>query len=361
MSTRWRIIDTGLRSAAENMALNRAILEAHQQGHIPNTLRFLQFRPAALVGYHQSVAQELQEDYCRAQGVEIQRRVTGGGAIYFDPGQLGWELYFNKRDLGRAEMAGISAAICEAAAAGLSKLGIAAQFRPRNDIEVEGRKISGTGGVFDGDSVLFQGTVLVDFDIEAMLRVLRVPAEKLSAHAIASARERVTCLRTLLGTAPDLAAVKDALRQGFGEGLGLHFGQAGLSEAEEALFAQALREIDDPEWVYLVDRPRQELPTLSVAYKAPGGLIRVEALVDDYKGRLAQVLFTGDFFVNPKRLIADLEAHLRNVRLDEVPGRIREFFASREADMMLLTPDDFIHAFALLLEHREQVARQVGQ
>ncbi|HKJ10635.1 MAG TPA: lipoate--protein ligase family protein, partial [Gammaproteobacteria bacterium] len=57
---RWRVIDTGLRRAAENMALNRAVLEAHEQGAIPHTLRFLSFEPSALLGFHQNVEQELR-------------------------------------------------------------------------------------------------------------------------------------------------------------------------------------------------------------------------------------------------------------------------------------------------------------
>ena len=88
----WRVIDTGLRPAAENIALNRALLEARQAGEIPNTLRFLRFRPSALLGYHQSAEQELDLDYCRANNITVQRRITGGGAIYFDETQIGWEL-----------------------------------------------------------------------------------------------------------------------------------------------------------------------------------------------------------------------------------------------------------------------------
>ena len=96
----WRLIDTGLRPAAQNMAINRAMLDAHQQGAIPHTLRFLRFTPCALLGFHQSAEQELRTDYCAEHGIEIQRRITGGGAIYFDETQIGWELYLDKKTLG---------------------------------------------------------------------------------------------------------------------------------------------------------------------------------------------------------------------------------------------------------------------
>ena len=227
MKPTWRVIDTGLRRAAENIALNRALLEARQADEIPSTLRFLRFKPSALLGFHQSAKQELNLDYCREHDIDIQRRITGGGAIYFDETQLGWELYLHKRDLGMADMQAITRRICEAAARGIQALGVDAQFRPRNDIEVDGRKISGTGGAFDGDALMFQGTLLIQFNVEKMLRVLRIPAEKLSDKAIASARERVANLADLLGQAPEMQDVQTAMIRAFAEEFGVAFETGG--------------------------------------------------------------------------------------------------------------------------------------
>lgn len=72
------------------MALDEAILEARSRNLVPNTLRFLQFSPpCTLVGYHQSVEREIRLGFCRAQGIEISRRITGGGALFWDETQLG--------------------------------------------------------------------------------------------------------------------------------------------------------------------------------------------------------------------------------------------------------------------------------
>ncbi|MDA8381466.1 MAG: lipoate--protein ligase family protein, partial [Betaproteobacteria bacterium] len=68
MSPAWRVLDTGVREAAENIALNRTLLDALASGEAPPTLRFLRFRPCALLGFHQSAEQELDLEYCRAQG-----------------------------------------------------------------------------------------------------------------------------------------------------------------------------------------------------------------------------------------------------------------------------------------------------
>ena len=88
----WRLLDTGLCSGAENMAYDAALLQARAEGQSPNTVRFLQFSPpVALVGYHQSVAEEIREEYCRQAGIDINRRVTGGGRHLFrrGPDRLG--------------------------------------------------------------------------------------------------------------------------------------------------------------------------------------------------------------------------------------------------------------------------------
>jgi lipoate-protein ligase A len=353
----WRVIDTGLRRAAENIAINRAMLEAHQAGQIPHTLRFLQFQPSALIGYHQSVAQELREDYCQQQGIDIQRRITGGGAIYFDATQIGWELYVDKRFMGSADMGIIAKRICEAAAQGISALGVEARYRPRNDIEVNGKKISGTGGAFDGDSILYQGTLLIEFDIEKMLRVLHIPAEKLAGKAIASARERVTNLGDMLGKVPDMLQVKRCLTDAFQRALDVRFeSEEALTATEQQLFTQALAEIDSPRWVYQFNRTSDEAPVREAIHRCAGGTLRACLHVDTVKQRIKQAWITGDFFVNPKRLVVDLEAALRNTAIDNVNNTIDNFFSRYDVEMLLLNKDDFAQVIqkALVLETRHE-------
>ncbi len=134
----FRIIDTGIREGARNIAFDAALIELRNEGRIPDTIRFLQFVPTALVGRHQDLSREIRLDYCAQNGIGLARRITGGGALYMDEGQFGFELVFHKSTLGISSLGDLTTAICEAAAAGLSKLGVAAKFRPRNDIEVDG-------------------------------------------------------------------------------------------------------------------------------------------------------------------------------------------------------------------------------
>lgn len=345
----WRVIDTGLRPAAQNIALNRALLEARQAEEIPSTLRFLRFTPSALLGYHQSAEQELNLDYCHEHGVTVQRRITGGGAIYFDDTQIGWELYLHKRDLGTADMQVISQRICHAAATAISALGVDARFRPRNDIEVDGRKISGTGGAFDGDALMFQGTLLIEFDVEKMLRVLRISAEKLSDKAIASARERVANLKDLLGRRPDTSVIRSNMVEAFESEFGVEFSDGDLTLSEHQRYQTALREIDHPDWIGLINRPAADMPIVEAAQKFSGGLLRVAVTFDRQTMTIRQVWFTGDFFINPRRTIADLEAALRDLPLDRLEHRVESFFSGRQVDMLTLKPADFSAVVRLAL------------
>ena len=95
----FRVIATGLRGGRANIAFDQALIEARREEKIPDTIRFLRFRPSALVGIHQYLSHELKLDYCKAHGIETVRRITGGGGLYFDEGQIGWELIFDRATL----------------------------------------------------------------------------------------------------------------------------------------------------------------------------------------------------------------------------------------------------------------------
>jgi lipoate-protein ligase A len=315
MAPTWRLLDTGPRPAADNMALDKVVLTARGRGQVPNTLRFLQFSPpCVLVGYHQAVEQEIRIPYCDAHGIEINRRLTGGGGLFWDRSQLGWEIYAAQDDPRfPPRAAALCERLCEGAIRALRKLGVRAAFRPKNDIEVNGRKISGTGGTSLDGAFLFQGTLLVDFDVDTMLRALRIPTEKLKDKEIDSIRERVTCLAWELGAAPPLDGIKCALAAGFGEAFGVRFEPGPLSAYEQEMLADRLPYFQSQEWIYGVRRALVRRNELRALFKSPGGLIRASLVVDAQSRRIREAFITGDFFAYPRRAILDLEARLKGV------------------------------------------------
>ncbi len=346
MSRAFRVIDVGLRTGRYNIAFDQAMLELHQEGRIGDSLRFIHFEPVALVGRHQSLSAELDLEYCREHGIQTGRRITGGGAIYLDRGQLGWALVFGREAFGGDSLGEVARKLCEAAAAGLCSLGVEARFRPRNDIEVGGRKIGGTGGFYDGNSLLYQGTVLVDFDSAAMFGALRVPQVKTAKRGLDSAAQRVVTLRELLAErTPSIAQVQQALLEGFRAHLGLQFEPRSASECE----VQRAEELHDTligrdEFVAEIDGPPSGGDVSMGTHTGPGGTI-VAYLRREARGRrIGQVMITGDFFVAPPRLVFDLESRLRGLELDEMGAAVEAFFAAQTPGTLSVTAADFRHA-----------------
>jgi lipoate-protein ligase A len=342
----FRVIDTGLREGRRQIAFDQALIEARKRGRIPDTIRFLRFPPTALVGRHQALSREIRLDYCRAHGIGVARRITGGGAIYFDEGMLGWELVFDRAALGIAALPELAREICEAAAAGLSRLGIEARFRPRNDIEVGGRKVSGTGGFFDEDTLFYQGTVLVDTDPADMVAALNVAQAKLARRSLESAAQRVVTLAALLGTAPAPAALEEALLAGFRERLGIEPVRGQITAWEEEL-AGALydREIGTDAFVAEIDDPERRDGVRCGTQSGAGGTVNAYARLEGPGGeRIGHVLFTGDFFVAPPRIVYDLEAALRNTPVDEAGAAVERFFAGAAVGLLSVAPRDFAAA-----------------
>jgi lipoate-protein ligase A len=319
----WRLLDTGSRSAAENMALDEMLLELKSEGSIPSTLRFLQFSdPAVLVGYHQLVEEEVRLDYCRRKGIDINRRITGGGALYWGRKELGWEVYLCQNDPRiPSRIEDLYRKMGDIAAKGLRHLGLPAYFRPRNDIEVKGRKISGSGGTELSGAILFQGTVLVDFDVDEMLRALRIPTEKLQDKEIESVKERVTCLRWELGRLPSSSEIKTSIAKSFEEAFGVTFEPKPLTPEEERLLQKKAVYFSSPDHIFKIQNPLPRRKTLTSTLKTPGGLIRVSMAVDTRAKVINQILITGDFFSSPKRAIFDLKAFLRMRKLLRLTSR----------------------------------------
>ncbi|WP_373498278.1 biotin/lipoate A/B protein ligase family protein [Desulfococcus sp.] len=350
----WRLLDTPPMTAAENMALDETLLELKAQGRSPNTIRFLQFSPrAVLVGFHQAVSEEIRTDFCREKGIDINRRITGGGAVFFDENQLGWEVFCEKAFFNAIlPNVRLFKALCDPVVAALALLNVRAEFRPRNDIEVNGRKISGTGGTDSGDAFMFQGTMLVDFDVDTMLRALKIPVEKLKAKEIDSVKDRVTCLKWETGDTPALGDLKQAIRRGFEQCLDIRLEPGGLTREEERRFTSRIRHFRSPGWIDAV-RPRfRKREAVQSSYKAPAGMVRFTLVVDLPRKRLKDIYITGDFLSFPGRALYDLEAGLRGAPLDRdhLHSVIRGCFDDGRMTIPGLPFEDFIKPLDQCLE-----------
>lgn len=309
----WRLLDPGPLPAWRQMALDAVVIRARAEHRVPDTFRFMEFSPhAVLVGYHQSLALEVHQEECIARGIEMNRRITGGGAIYLDARQLGWEICIGKDnpvlpvDPGKIYQK-LSAVVVETLAA----WGISANFRPVNDVEVAGRKVSGTGGTEWGDALIYQGTLLVDFDVETMLSVLKLPIEKLTDKVVSSFQQRTVTLRELLGSTPPMEVVKAAMTGAVQKVLGVQLEPSSLTAAEQAEWESISENYRTAEWIDRRKPPVQGHELRTASLKAPGGLLKASLLIDPAANRIRRAFLTGDFFAYPERSVMDLEALLK--------------------------------------------------
>lgn len=338
----FREIDTGVKPVDWNMASDDVLLKEQAKYNLP-TLRFLSFERCALVGYFQTVDQELRVDYCNGHGIKINRRITGGGSIYFDPSQVGWEIIaplslFNASPEQFYEIFGTSVAL------GLEKIGIKAKFKKRNDIEINGKKISGMGGVTHGNAFLFQGTLLVEDRIEEMLFSLRVPIEKLKPKEIDSVRERVTCIQHELGRIPSREELKDAIRFGFNQALGIVTNPGELTQSEIENIDSSLEYFNSDKWINRIKLPQETQGLLTGAYRSNIGTIKVSMLVNAAQKMVRSTHITGDFLLECDTILNDLERLLRNIHFDEnkIIEIVKKFFET----VPHIDPNEFIMAFA---------------
>jgi len=237
--TVWRLIVLETYDASTNMAIDEAVLRARIAGKVPNTLRFYRWRPSAVsIGRFQSVANEVDLDACRKHGVDVVRRITGGGAVYHDSeDEITYSVVVARDDLGEVDVTGAYKKICSGLVNALELLGVKADFSPgdtRNcpNVAVNGRKISGSSQSFKGGMVLQHGTILLRVNLEKMFTFLRVPWAKTCMEIVNVAEKKITSVRDELGIEVSVEQAYKALVKGFKDALGMRLIESALTKEE---------------------------------------------------------------------------------------------------------------------------------
>lgn len=262
----WRFVHTGNRSSAENMAIDEAMLTAHQEGITPPTVRFYGWNPATLsIGYFQQADKEVDFAALRSRGIGFVRRATGGRAVLHDreltysiivsesyPGiptsvreayrVLSIGLLQGFRNLGLdARMTGVDA-MDEAEETGASQsTGSSACFDSpsRYELVVEGQKIAGSAQMRAKGVILQHGSILLDLDTNLLFDVLRFPDERTKVRlkrVFESKAVAVNACRRSRNESPvTIQELEAAFLTGFAEGLGAELVPGKLTDLEEKL------------------------------------------------------------------------------------------------------------------------------
>ena len=154
-----------------------------------------QNEPTVVIGKNQNAFAELNMEYIKENNIHIVRRITGGGAVYHDLGNVNYTFISSKNSHKGIDFEYFTKPILEA----LSELGLSASLSGRNDILIDGRKISGNAQFTNQNTVLHHGTLLFDSDLSVLSQALKVDEEKIKSKAIKSVRSRVTNIKNYLG------------------------------------------------------------------------------------------------------------------------------------------------------------------
>ncbi|MCQ4636252.1 lipoate--protein ligase [Anaerovorax odorimutans] len=243
-----------------------------------------QNEPSVIIGRHQNTVEEINSDFISAGSIHVVRRITGGGAVYHDLGNLNYSFLIPK---AKADLD--FRAFTTPLVSALQNLGIQAEQTGRNDVTIEGKKISGNAQHYQNGILLHHGTILFDSDLDCVKQALRVKPGKIESKGIKSVRSRVANIRPYLKRDMTIEAFKAYLLEAFSQREDLRYYQ--LSDLEE----KEVRRLADGKyrthrWNYGY-APKCSL-TRSGYFE--GGFVEIR--LDVEAGKIANMKVFGDYF-----------------------------------------------------------------
>jgi len=235
----WRLLPLGTCNAAMNMAIDEAILKARIANQVPNTLRLYRWNPSALsIGKNQTPENEIYIDTAKQLGVDVVRRISGGGTVYHDfEGEVTYSVIAQVADLGTADVTTVYTKIYCAITDALRILGVPADFSSGDakncpNLTVAGKKISGSSQTISRGVVLQHGTILVDVDLPKMFQLIKLKDINCSLAAKIGKR-KITSIQNELCHKISPDTVANALVQGFKAILKIQLQENELTAAEK--------------------------------------------------------------------------------------------------------------------------------
>lgn len=258
--------------------------------------------PAVIIGRNQNTVAEIDPDFVEANGIHVVRRLSGGGAVYHDLGNLNFSFVTNGRDALHD-----FAKFTDPVIAVLKELGVEAELRGKSDIFANGKKISGNAQYAAKERMFSHGTLLFDTDLATLLKAINPRQAEITSNAVQSIRNFVTNIRELLTEEMDVYQFRSTLLDGI-------FGSSNiptyeLSDDDWRQIEQiAAERYKNWEWTY----GRSPQFNIHQKEKFPAG--NIEAVIDVKKGRIQAIKFYGDFA--GQQDVAELESFLVGVPYD---------------------------------------------
>ncbi|UCC20127.1 MAG: lipoate--protein ligase family protein [Promethearchaeota archaeon] len=338
-------------------------------GHLPNQQSMLIFHalarmrfeglvivspeiPLVSIGYFQDAEKEVDLEYCKKAGIPVMRREVGGGATFLDKNQIFYQLIWQNGNpcfprIIKDIFQYLSKPICDT----YQDFGINVYFRPENDILThEERKITGEGGGDIGESMVFVGGILLDFDYKTMSKILKVPDEKFRNKVYKSMEENLTTMKRELGIIPDRSEIVNSIINNFEKVIG-KLKPITLTNEIINKMIEIEQWFNSDNFLYKKTpklpqgvKIREGLEILYSNYKARGGLIRTTQEVK--KDAIENICISGDFQFFPKSKLIGIEKNLRKTKRKEkkLISKIEDFYDEEKIESPGVEPEDISNA-----------------
>jgi len=295
-----------------------------------NYVLLWQNEPTIVVGKFQNTAEEINCEYVKEKGIHVVRRITGGGAVYHDLGNLNYTFISKGLEKKEFDFTKFTMPIVKA----LGKLGVKAELSGRNDITIDQKKFSGNAQHVKKGKVLHHGTLLFNSKMEELTKALKVSEDKFQSKGIKSVRSRVTNIADYLTDDITVLEFKELLlKYMFDENTGLTEGQLKDTDLNE-IDSLMKKKYMSWDWNYGCS------PEFNVKQgkRFDGG--KIEVLMNVKDGIIQGVKFYGDFFSsgNPEEIEALLTG--KRYREDEIRAvltqlNINDYFRGINLDELL--------------------------
>lgn len=309
--------------------------------------------PYVCIGYHQDVEQEVDLDFCRTNNIPVFRRELGGGAVYLDGDQYFFQLILREDSpLISSKKEAFYRKFLKPVINTYRHIGIPAEYKPINDVIVKSRKICGSGVGEIGKSLVFVGNLIMDFNVDMMSRILKVPDEKFRDKLYKTMAENMTTIRRELGTEDaskwDEISLNNIMKEEFQKILEEKYTPREMDDELQAKITEIGDEMLSQRWLFQKGKLssgrevkiKSGVRLIQRMHKAPGGLIRATFEVRD--GCFSNISFSGDFFCYPLNAVQTLESMLQDRSTSEAPKILRDFYADPSIEISGITVDDWI-------------------
>lgn len=242
--------------------------------------------PSIIIGKHQNAIEEINAEYVRTHNICVARRISGGGAVYHDLENLNYTIISSKVGNEAFDFKTFSAPVIRV----LKKLGVNAEFSGRNDIQIDGKKISGNAQAYFNGRMMHHGCILFNVDLTVLAKALKVSKDKIESKGIKSVRSRVTNIFSELANKISIQQfmqmILDEMKEENGDFSEYVFSQSQLDEIQKARDAKQATW----EWVY------GESPSYNIRREAKYPACKLSVHADVQNSVIKNIKIYGDFF-----------------------------------------------------------------